>query len=670
MRKLGVFSILLLWAATSRSQLCVAAGQTPSSAVLVCSSEPYIQPTISFCGEKNVPACNDGFSYTDKNSYWFKLACYIPGTLGFTISPFSGDQNFDWVLFDFSNRNPDDVFTDGSLYLASNFSTDPGETGASSDGTSLTVCYGSNPTFSSMPNLIQGHQYLLMVRKADNSPEGFTLAVEHGTASITDPVLPQLASSVISCDGTKVIVKLNREIRCSTIAADGSDFTISGGYLVTSASSVACTGHALTDTLTLGINAPLPLGNYTLTLQTGTDGNTLMDNCNRSVPAGATIPLVVTPPQPTLMDSVTRPACAPRKLRLVFKRALRCSSIAADGSDFSITGPAPVIITGVSTACSGPGTNLPSSTFFIDLNLLVPILSGGTYTIHLNQGSDGNSIIDECGRETPPGGTLNFITPEAVSADFTYTVQPSCRQNSVQFNHTVPAGVTGWNWRFDNVGSSTLQNPVQDFNARGKYVVRLIVTNGTCMDTVSKTLEMDNEVIAAFRASEAICPGDPLVLENNSKGTIDGYEWHFGDGNQSSVLLPAGYHYAAPGIDKVVQLQLIVSNHTIPCNDTASQLIKLVSSCLITVPSAFTPNGDGRNDFLYPLNALQAEHLSFTVYNRYGQVVFTSKSALQKWDGTLQGTKLDTGVYIWLLSYTLPGRSEKILQRGTVLLIR
>jgi len=70
------------------------------------------------------------------------------------------------------------------------------------------------------------------------------------------------------------------------------------------------------------------------------------------------------------------------------------------------------------------------------------------------------------------------------------------------------------------------------------------------------------------------------------------------------------------------------------------------------------------------LNALNADNLQFSVYNRMGQLVFHTKDWTKKWDGRINGILQDTGVYAWLLSYTNQGTGEKVLQKGTTLLIR
>jgi len=87
------------------------------------------------------------------------------------------------------------------------------------------------------------------------------------------------------------------------------------------------------------------------------------------------------------------------------------------------------------------------------------------------------------------------------------------------------------------------------------------------------------------------------------------------------------------------------------------------------VPSAFTPNGDGLNDYLYPLNAYEATNLLFRVFDRSGQLVFETKDWTKKWDGTVKGIKQATDVYVWMLEYT-DVKGKKISQKGTTVLIR
>ena len=96
----------------------------------------------------------------------------------------------------------------------------------------------------------------------------------------------------------------------------------------------------------------------------------------------------------------------------------------------------------------------------------------------------------------------------------------------------------------------------------------------------------------------------------------------------------------------------------------------MAPNCYISVPSAFTPNGDGLNDYLYPLNAYKATDLIFRVYNRYGQVIFETKDWTMKWDGTYKNQPQASGTYVWTLEFTEPISHKRIAQKGTTVLIR
>ena len=106
------------------------------------------------------------------------------------------------------------------------------------------------------------------------------------------------------------------------------------------------------------------------------------------------------------------------------------------------------------------------------------------------------------------------------------------------------------------------------------------------------------------------------------------------------------------------------------CYDTASEKITKLQSCSIAVPNAFTPNGDGKNDYLYPINGDLTSSLEFQVYNRYGQLVFETRDWSKKWDGTIGGKPQPTGTYVWMLHYTESASGKSFFLRGTSVLIR
>ncbi len=658
--------LLLLLVLSSRAQLCTNPGQTPVTAVLVCGSATLNVSTPSFCGQNTVPVpCGDGFNYRDINPNFFRMECYSAGTLGFSILPDAPNANYNWHPFDITNTNPVDIFTNPSLFVACNWSGDVGETGASSDGTDLVVCSGLQPLFSKMPNLLRGHTYMLMVSNQSGSTGSYQLTFEGGSAVITDPVEPQLFNARASCDGMRIYVRTNKQMQCNTMAPDGSDFTLSGGATIIAAFPGSCGLAYSSDSVILLLNQPLANGNYTLMVQNGSDGNTMIDACGRSILEGDSTNFTVVPLQPTLMDSIKPVGCAPSYIDLVFKKPIRCNSIANDGSDFIFSGPQTISVSFPQSGCD----NISTLTV-IRLKLSPAFPASGTYQVQLTTGSDGNTLIDECGLATPPGATLSFTVKEAVSAQFNYFIPPSCRESNVSFFHDGGHDVSSWRWSFGNGAGSAEQNPSYTFIAPGNHKVQLIVSNGECTDTATSTIVTAGYLTASFEVPSLVCPGDTMHFVNKSSGNIDSWSWSFGNGSNSSQKTPVGHRYIETGRETYYTITLVAANSTLHCGDTTHRVVKVLGNCFIAVPSAFTPNGDGKNDFLGPLNALKADQLQFRVYNRQGQLIFETSDWTRKWDGTIHGVPQPTGIYAWLLSYVHHDTGDRVFLKGTTVLLR
>jgi gliding motility-associated-like protein len=602
---------------------------------------------------------------TDINPYWYKFTCFTAGTLSFVISPNTSSDDYDWQLFDITNKSPADVYTDVSLFVACNWSGEPGNTGADATGTSLQRCDGLGvPTFSSMPTLIVRHQYLLLVSHfTATSQSGYALAFGGGTANITDPVEPHLQSANAACDGTKISVKLNKKMKCSSVNADGSDFIIIPAIApIIGATGVGCSNSFDMDSVVLTIGSPLPPGNYKVTVK---PNDNLLDNCDKFIPSADTLSVTVYPLVPTPMDSLSKLSCAPGVLQLVFRDPIRCNTIAADGSDFIITGSAVVPVAGATGICNSNGlTNI------IQVKLAVPIQQAGNFTIQLMTGSDGNTIINECGKETPAGTALPFSTADTVSALFSSTIQYGCVADTILYAHDGRNGANSWQWSFDNTITSTAKDTVIIYPVFNQKQTTLIVSNGTCSDTATAIILLNNTIKALFESTLDVCPGDPATFVDQSTGSLnDAWAWNFGNGNVSTLQIPPPQFYPSSNSIHDVPVQLIVTN-SIGCSDTANNTIKVVGNCYIAVPKGFSPNGDGLNDYLYPTNAYKAKDLLFRVYNRNGQKIFETKDWTNKWDGTFKGNPQDPGTYVWILNYTNIDSGQRIELKGTTVLIR
>jgi gliding motility-associated-like protein len=177
-------------------------------------------------------------------------------------------------------------------------------------------------------------------------------------------------------------------------------------------------------------------------------------------------------------------------------------------------------------------------------------------------------------------------------------------------------------------------------------------------------------VIAGFDIEPIICPEDPLVIENTSTGAINTWKWSFGNIGVSSLENPVPVQFPMTNVETTYNIKLICTNNLLGCSDSITKKVKVLNNCFIAVPTAFTPNNDGLNDFLYPNNAIKAKDMDFRVYNRWGQLVFHSRDWTKKWDGKIGGLLQASGVFVWMLEYTHIVTGEKRFQKGTTTLIR
>ncbi len=663
--------ILLLYiffiSITSAAQTpCTAPGQNPNTAFPVCGTSSFSQASVPLCGGKVLPApCNtSGGLYTDINPFWYKFTCFQSGTLGFRITPNNMSSDYDWQLYDITGRNPMDVYSVNNLYIASNWSGESGVTGASPAGTQLLVCGGfGQPLFSKMPDLVAGHDYLLLVSHFTNTQSGYSLSFTGGTAVITDSTPPQMQKADASCTGSMISLKLNKKMKCSSIAANGSDFFITpGGANVISATGTGCNTGFDTDSLIVQLNQALVPGSYVLNIKKGSDNNTILDYCDNAITENSSVNFVVLPQVPTSMDSMMKPSCKMQSVKLIFSKPIACNSIASDGSDFIVNGSYPVTVTSASGSCANGLTKE------ITVNLDKPLLNQGNFTISLRNGSDGNTLLNECALPTPAGSSLNFAVQDTVNADFTYVIQYGCTVDTVNYFHPGANGVNQWNWILDESKTSNAQNPQALYSVFNTKNVQLFVSNGFCVDSSAASVALKNFLKADFFVHPNNCPNEATLFTSKAEGMIARHRWTFGDGGTSDSVSPS-HIYQAPLTRTTYNVTYTITD-SIGCEKSITKPTTIYTSCLIAIPSGFTPNGDGKNDIFYPLNAVKADNLKFLVYNRYGQLIFQTNDWLKGWNGTFKGIQQQPGVYVWLLQYTNRDTGEVVQQKGTVVLIR
>lgn len=662
--------LFFLFTGAASGQPCTTLGQTPSTAFPVCGTTTFHQAIVPICKTVDiiVPGCDDGAGYANKNPFFYKFTCYVAGTLGFLITPIGTDQDYDWQLWDITGRNPNDIFTDPSLVVTGNWAGTYGNTGASASGVNYINCAsfpGDNePTFAQMPNLIAGHEYILMISHFTDDQSGYDLSFGGGSAVITDPNIPRGLTAKPDCDGKKVTIKLSKKVKCTSLTPNASEFSLSPAVTtVVSAVPDSCSFGFDFDEIIITFASAVPNGTYDIVVNNGTDANTLLDNCDNAIPNGERITFLYAAPAPIFADSIGRAGCAIDSVRIYFPKKIICSSIAADGTDFSVAGSTPV------TVASAYGNCINGKTEYVVVKFTAPIYTKGNYMLTLKAGSDGTVIIDECGQETPTQ-QLPFSTADTVSADFQYQLLFGCLKDTLLFSHDGAHDVNSWKWVFNGGTPITTQTHQIVFPAASTNNVALTVSNGVCTDTSSQVITLDNEVRALFSMEGIICPEDSLAVTNTSTGQIDLWRWNFDILGSSPLKDPPPFLFPTLNREAYYTVKLVVTNTTLGCSDSARHTLTVLDHCFIDVPTGFTPNNDGLNDTFHPHNALKADNYEFKVFNRWGQLIFQSKNWQERWDGTIRGLKQPTGVYVWMLSYINRDTKQPVFRKGTITLIR
>ncbi|HEY5967137.1 MAG TPA: T9SS type B sorting domain-containing protein [Chitinophagaceae bacterium] len=239
-----------------------------------------------------------------------------------------------------------------------------------------------------------------------------------------------------------------------------------------------------------------------------------------------------------------------------------------------------------------------------------------------------------------------------------------CYNTSVQLNATIRA--SNYYWRPQgSLNNPNILNPVAHPALTTKYILTATDTLGCPKpgyDTVTVTVRP--KVQASAGRDTMIVFGQPLQL-NASGG--ENYIWtppaYL---NNNSVSNPVAKINSS--IDSI-RYKVYVTDEQ-GCLDSASMLVKIFrTNPQIFVPSGFTPNGDGLNDVLKPI-AVGVDRIEyFSVYNRWGQLVFTTTINGKGWDGQIGGKPQTTNTFVWMVK-AVDYTGKPIFQKGTSTLIR
>lgn len=145
--------------------------------------------------------------------------------------------------------------------------------------------------------------------------------------------------------------------------------------------------------------------------------------------------------------------------------------------------------------------------------------------------------------------------------------------------------------------------------------------------------------------------------------------------NRAAVAAPVAYRWSTGAVTPditVVHGGIYSLQLTDIHGCMASESVRVNKDCYIDIPNAFTPNGDGSNDYFFPRQLLSRKLGKFRmqVFSRWGQVVFeTNRPDGRGWDGRFNGKEQPGGVYVYRISAEIDGLHQELYE-GNVTLIR
>ena len=239
-----------------------------------------------------------------------------------------------------------------------------------------------------------------------------------------------------------------------------------------------------------------------------------------------------------------------------------------------------------------------------------------------------------------------------------------CFQTTALLHATTNGSTFSWSPQNSLQFANTL-NPVAFSGSTTQYILSAYDTLGCPKPGIDSVLVTVLPKVKAFAGNDtAVVVDQPLQL-NASGG--DTYTW-FPSTGLSSINIPDPVAvYTLP--QQALTYKLTVGNAA-GCTDSDFVTVKVYKVLpTVFVPTGFTPNNDGRNDILKPIAVGMQSIQLFAVYNRWGQMVFSTTQNGKGWDGAIGGVLQSSGTYVWMIK-AIDYAGKPYFQKGTVALIR
>jgi gliding motility-associated-like protein len=219
---------------------------------------------------------------------------------------------------------------------------------------------------------------------------------------------------------------------------------------------------------------------------------------------------------------------------------------------------------------------------------LFPVNQDGTITLVNLCPAQYDSLYVTIGVST--SCVSNYIGPDSLNGGglnpaFTYNIHHNCAgSDTVYFSNTTGLYTR---WHFGDGTMDSITNPVHIYDTAGTYSVTMYVSNQTCTDSLTKTIDTRHPIAALFTLSpgDTICQGSVISFTNGSIGGNPSYVWNLGDGTSDRTdITPPQHIYKNAGVYQVS----LIEEDTLACLDTFVQALYVDSNAAVSILASDT----------------------------------------------------------------------------------
>jgi len=288
------------------------------------------------------------------------------------------------------------------------------------------------------------------------------------------------------------------------------------------------------------------------------------------------------------------------------------------------------------------------------------------------------SVTDACGSPVGTGSITITVSPTP-TINFSALPIQGCAPLDVNFTSNCTPAIQSYLWDFGDPGSGTntsvQTNPSHQYQTPGTYDVTLTATSTDgCVNNATVT----GMVTSAPKPTADFTPNpSSTTMDNPTVNFIDNstntstWTWNFGDpaspsGNASSDQSPS-HTYSNQGTYVV----WLVVESSVGCKDSISKDVEIKDDFTYFAADAFTPDGDGLNDYFVPTGVnIDINNFDMHIYDRWGEELYRTKDMSKPWNGNKNNMneKAKPGVYVWMTKITdNKGKGHVIYGRVTLI---